>query len=106
RPSPAAARNFDKEVISYDWDLHIIGGIAGTRANNDPDDLEWQRWPVLTVYVGAGIDLRKVTVPKGVTIKSAPGRTDEAEKNAAAKKQITDFLKKHREAMKPVRAEP
>jgi hypothetical protein len=91
-PGPAVQHSFDKRAIPYNWELHVIGGIARTQANDNIEDLEWQKDPVLTIYVGGDIDLSKIQVPKGVTWRNAPGRSEEARNNKAARKLIAEFL--------------
>jgi hypothetical protein len=94
RPGPAVQQSFDKTAIPYNWDLHVIGGIARSRANDNIEDLEWQKDPVLTIYVGGDIDLSKIEIPKGVTWRGASGLSEEARQNEAARKRIADFLER------------
>ena len=92
RPGPAVQHAFDKTEIPYNWELHVIGGLARTQANDNIEDLEWQKDPVLTIYLGGDIDLGKIEVPKGVIWRGAPGQTEEARKNETARKMIAEFL--------------
>lgn len=87
RTGTGTATTFDKKPIAYDWSLHVIGGIASTRATEDPKDLEWQRWPVLTLHVGDGKELGKIRLPKNVTVHVQGG-------DAAAEKRIKTWLSK------------
>lgn len=50
RPGPVEQFWFDKKPITYNRELHVIGGIANSRSTDDIEDLEWQKDPVLTVY--------------------------------------------------------
>lgn len=94
RPGPIGQCPFsDKTPIPFDWELHVISGIAMSRATDDIEDLEWQKDPVLTVYIGENIDLNKLEIPAGVTLRSAAGKTDEAKRDQNAIKAINDFIK-------------
>jgi hypothetical protein len=92
RPGPGTAQSFDRTQFPCNWELHILGGIARTRATDDIEDLYWQKDPVLTVYIGGDIDLEKLEIPKGVTLRGAPGTTEAAMKNTDAQKKIAEFL--------------
>lgn len=94
RPGPVEQLSFDKKPIAYNWELHVIGGIAKSRATDDIDDLEWQKNPVLTIYIGGEITLDKIEIPKGVTLRSAVGKNEDAQQNEAALKAIQAFLDK------------
>jgi hypothetical protein len=94
RPGPIERRSFsDKTPIPFNWELHVISGIAMSRATDDIEDLEWQKDPVLTVYIGGNIDLNKLEIPDGVTLRSAEGKTDEAKRDQNAMKTINEFVK-------------
>ncbi len=97
RPGPASRANAYKEPDSHNWNLHVVGGISRTRATDDVEDFDWQKDPVLTVYVGGDIDLGKLEIPKGVTLRAAPGLSDEAKKDEAAQKKIEAFVE-HRKS--------
>lgn len=101
RPGPAESRKGDQKPISYNWNLHLVGGISRTRATDDIEDLDWQKDPVLTVYVGGDIDLDKLDIPEGVTLRTAPGQSDEAKKNEAVQKQIAKFMEQRKSEKKP-----
>ena len=96
RPGPAATQTVAKAPVPYDWELHVIGGIAAAKANDNPEDLEWQKDPVLTIHVTADLDLDQLTIPDGVTLRTAPGRSDEARANTAARERIAAFLAKRK----------
>ncbi len=101
RPGPASRTSFAKENIDFDWELHVIGGIARSRAVDNPDDLDWHKDPILTVHVTDRIDLSKLKLPKGVTLKTAPGKGDDAKKNAEASKKIAAFVERMKTEPKP-----
>jgi hypothetical protein len=92
RPGPADRQSFDKTSIPFNWEIHLIGGIAKSRATDDIEDLEWQRDPVLTIYVTEDIDLNKLEVPEGLTLRSAPPLRQDAEMNEDARKEIANFF--------------
>ncbi len=100
RPGPGVAQTFDRAEIPYHWDLHVISGIARTRAVDDVEDLEWQKDPVLTIYIAGDIDLAKIEIPKGVTLRGAPGTGPKDEKQSAAQKKITELLEARKKAAK------
>lgn len=99
RPGPADSRKGEK-AISYNWNLHLVGGISRTRATDDIEDLDWQKDPVLTIYIGGDIDLDKLEIPEGVTLRAAPGQSDEAKKDEAARKKIEAFVEQRKNAAK------
>lgn len=92
RPGPAERHSFKKVSIPFNWEVHLLSGIAKHKATDDIEDLEWQKDPVLTIYVGGDIDLDKIELPNGVTLRAAPAVNPEAEKNENAKRQIDKFL--------------
>jgi len=92
RPGPAERRSFDKTAISYNWELHILGGLARRLANDNVEDLEWPKDPVLTVSIGGDIDLEKLEIPEGVTLRAAPERGEEKTSSPAGWQRIADFL--------------
>lgn len=96
RPGPSD-RGKGEKAIPYNWNLHIVGGISRTRATDDVEDLDWQKDPVLTVYVGGDIDLDKLEIPDGVALRAAPGQSDEAKKDEAAWKKIEAIIE-HRKS--------
>ena len=94
RPGPIERRAIgDKTPIQFNWELHVISGIAAEKATDDIEDLEWQKDPVLTIYIGGDIDLDKLESPKGVTVRTAPGQSDEAKRDEATQKKIEAFVK-------------
>jgi len=96
-PGPVEQHSFhDKTPISYNWELHVIGGLAKSRATDDLEDLEWQKDPVMTVYIGGDIDLDKIEIPKHVTLRTAPGKSQEARMDDAARKRIETFVEQQK----------
>lgn len=97
RPGPIERRAIrDKSLIQFNWELHVIGGIARERATDDIEDLEWQKDPVLTIYIGGGIDLDKLEIPEDVTLRAASGQSEEAKKDEATQKKIEEFVKQRK----------
>ena len=93
RPGPGLQDSFDKTPIAFNWEVHILGGIASTRASDKTDDLYWYREPVLTVYVGGDIDLAKIEVPKGLTLRAVPDKDRNSKDDKVARQRIDEFLK-------------
>ena len=93
RPGLAERHSFhDKTPIPFNWEIHLIGGIAKSRATDEIEDLEWQRDPVLTIYVTGEIDLDTLEIPEGLTLRTAPPLSQDAKMNEAARKKIATFL--------------
>lgn len=94
RPGPVERSTLlDKTALAYNWELHVLSGIAMHRASDNIEDLEWQKDPVLTVYIGDAIDLSKIEIPDGVTLRSASGQNEEARKDHNGFKKINEFIK-------------
>jgi hypothetical protein len=89
RNGPASAQSFQQLVIPYNWQLHVVGGIAKAKAVDDVADLDWQKDPVLTIHLGDGIDLKSLELPAGVTL--AVRKEDEKQK---AQQELIDFVTK------------
>jgi hypothetical protein len=102
RPGPAKDRqSFDRKAVPFNWELHVVGGIARRMARNDTQDLYWHKNPVLTVHVGGDIDLSKVEAPKGLTWVTGKATTEKGKEDAALAKQIAEFVDaRNREAKK------
>jgi hypothetical protein len=96
RPGPADRHSFDKTPIPFNWEIHLIGGIAKSRATDDIEDLEWQRDPVLTIYVTDDIDLGTIEIPEGLTLRSAPPLSQDAKMNEDARKKIANFFEQRK----------
>ena len=95
RPGPGLRRSLDKKEIPYNWELHVIGGIAKSRATREKRDLYWFEDPVLTVHIDGDIDLEKLEIPKSVTVLDAP--SDKDKEHEAIQKKIADFVKNRKE---------
>lgn len=101
RAGPGVGHSFHNAEIPYNWELHVVGGIARMRANDNIEDLQWQKDPVLTIYVAGDIDLDQPEIPEKVTLRGAPDKNAEATQNAAGQKKIMEFLEvRKREAQK------
>jgi hypothetical protein len=59
RPGPGVRRSHDRKEIPDNWELHVIGGIAKTRATREKRDLYWFEDPSLTVHIDGEIDLHQ-----------------------------------------------
>ncbi len=75
RGGPAARTgsdpSFDRtQQVPFGWNLHLVGGIARHLTTLEQGDKIWRPHPVLSIYVGGDIDLRKMRVPPGVTMVS------------------------------------
>jgi hypothetical protein len=71
RPGPGTTTSFDrKQQISFDWNLHLVGGIARHLTTLEQGSKVWSTHPVLTIYVSKAIDLAKVEIPEGLTVTS------------------------------------
>lgn len=69
RPAPGEVKTFNGvKTIPYNWNLHIVGGIARHLSTLDQGSKVWSSSPTMTVCVGGGIDLEKIEIPKGVSI--------------------------------------
>ncbi len=69
RPAPGIVRSFNgARTMPFNWNLHIMGGIAGHMTTRDRGDRVWSKYPVLTAYVGGSIDLDEIKVPAGLTV--------------------------------------
>jgi hypothetical protein len=68
QPGPGET-NSHNPPIPYNWSLHVVGGIIGADLpKRDQGGKIWSRWATMTVCVGGDIDLRKIEIPKGVSI--------------------------------------
>jgi hypothetical protein len=90
RYGPTSQETFQKTVIPYNWQLHVVGGIAkAVKAVDDVKDLDWQTDPVLTIYVGDGLDLKSLEMPAGVTLAV---RKEDA--NQKGQQELIDYVQK------------
>jgi hypothetical protein len=95
RNGPATTKSFQGTVIPYKWQLHLVGGIAKVKAVDDVEDLDWQKDPVLTIYLGDGIDLKSLELPEGVRL--AVRKEDEKQKR---QQELIDYVAKWNEKQK------
>lgn len=70
RPGPGVAYSFNRvHTMPYDWNLHLIGGIARHMLTRDKGEWIWSKHPMMTVYIGGGnIELEKIAVPRQVRV--------------------------------------
>ena len=69
RPAPCEVKSFNRtKTIRYDWNLHILGGIAQVMTTLDQGSKIWSKYPTMTVCIGGDISLEKLEIPKGVSI--------------------------------------
>jgi hypothetical protein len=94
KPGPAVVKAFDKTEYVHHWQLRVLGGISKAFAKDDPEDLVWQKDPVLTIYLGGGIELNKLEFPKELTLRTTTAKGPEALQNAALQKEIADFVER------------
>jgi hypothetical protein len=74
QPGPGIARSFRGKTIPYDWNLHIIGGIARQHKKALPQaDKVWSESPTMAVCIGGDITLEKIEIPEGVSIIDLDG---------------------------------
>jgi hypothetical protein len=93
RNGPAVKRSFGENEIPYNWELHILSGIAAHGlASDKTDDLDRYREPVLTVFIGGDIDLDKIVVPEGVTLRTAAKPAREAKGEDREEERIAKFI--------------
>jgi|JI9StandDraft_1071089.scaffolds.fasta_scaffold14660_3 hypothetical protein len=95
RPGAADRRAFDKTLVPLNWEIHLLGGLAKSKATDGIENLDWQRDPVLTIYVTDEIDLDVIEIPKGVTLRSAPALHPDAKTNDETHSQIAKFIEHH-----------
>ena len=66
RPGPGETKSFHGKKITYDWLLHIEGGI--TRREEKGTNI-WDKHPTLSIFVGGGnVDLDALQIPEGVVV--------------------------------------
>lgn len=68
-PGPGIAHSFNAtKTIPYNWNLHIVGGIARHMTRLPLGDKIWSTFPTMVVCVGGDIALDKVEIPTGVSV--------------------------------------
>jgi len=95
RNGTGSAQTIQMLAIPYNWQLHVVGGIAKIKAVDDATDLDWQKDPVLTIHLGDGIDLKSLKFPEGVTL--AVRKEDEKQKG---QQELIDFVSRWNEKQK------
>jgi HEAT repeats len=72
RPDPGVTRSFDatRPPIKFDWELHVVGGIAASQFDSDKGELAWPKNPRLTIHVGPDFPLKRLSIPKEVKLVS------------------------------------
>jgi hypothetical protein len=68
RPGPALTTSFHEKKIDFDWDVHIVGGIAGHMSKLDQGEKVWNTSPMVTIYISERIPLEKLKIPDGVSV--------------------------------------
>ena len=69
RPGPGQTNTFNqKKAVDFNWELHLIGGIAATMRRLDRGENIWVSHPVLTIYVGDKIKLDQLKIPGNVRV--------------------------------------
>jgi hypothetical protein len=72
RPGPDAAGTLDqKETVPYDWNLHLMGGIAKAMVGRHGGPTPWDAWPTVTIRIGGNVALEKIEMAKGVKVMHA-----------------------------------
>jgi hypothetical protein len=67
-PGPAQTQTFDREPITYNWNLHIMGGISRHEPSREKGTSVFDKYPTITAFIGGNIELDKIRIPDGVTI--------------------------------------
>ncbi|QDU53246.1 HEAT repeat domain-containing protein [Gimesia panareensis] len=68
-PGPVEVGSLLKaKTVTYNWSLHLVGGIAKAVAEKSQEEGFWSKYPVLTVYVGDTIQLDQLKLPQGVKV--------------------------------------
>lgn len=84
RPGPGVTASFQGQEIPFNWNLHMIGGIARHLTTLPEGTKIWSTAPTLTVYVGGDLDPAKIQLPKGtpvVSVQNVKKRVREALKS-------------------------
>ena len=72
RPDAGVTNSFDatKPPIKFNWQLHVVTGIARSLTNSDKGDFVWPKHPRLTIHTAGDFDFSKLAVPKEVKLIS------------------------------------
>jgi hypothetical protein len=69
RPGPGKVNSFNnKQSFTFNWNLHLLGGISKSMAKEELGSNIWDPSPYLHVYVGDSIKLDEIEIPKGVEV--------------------------------------
>lgn len=69
RPSPGTVGTFQKDQkFVFNWQLHLLGGIAKHMSTRDLGHHAWNPNPELIVYVGGDIILQDINLPENVDV--------------------------------------
>jgi len=69
RPAPGKATSFQKKhTVTYNWNLHLLGGISKHMSTLELGNNVWDPNPHLNVYVGGPIKLEAIKIPSGVEV--------------------------------------
>lgn len=71
RPGPGEVSSFDgSRKMPFSWHLQMFGGVSKYLLSLEGGNKVWSDHPVLTIYTGGAIDLDKIEISKGVTLRS------------------------------------
>jgi hypothetical protein len=66
RPGTGETKSFRGKKVTYDWLLHIQGGIS--RQEEKGTNI-WDKHPTMSVFVGCdNVELEKIKIPEGVVV--------------------------------------
>lgn len=69
RPAPGRVSSFGGEQkFVFNWQLHLLGGIAEHMSRLDQGGNVWDPNPELIIYVGGDIILDRIEIPKSVEV--------------------------------------
>ena len=69
RPAPGRVSSFNGEQkFVFNWQLHLLGGIAKHMSTRDQGSNVWDPNPELTIYVGGDIVLNMIEIPQNVDV--------------------------------------
>ncbi|TWT65926.1 hypothetical protein Pla123a_48370 [Posidoniimonas polymericola] len=68
-PGPGETHSFNQErQVEFDWQLHLLGGIAKHMATLPLGSNVWDPNPYLHIYLGDGVELDALRIPAGVDV--------------------------------------
>ncbi len=69
RPAPGRVSSFDGEKkFVFNWQLHLLGGIAKHMSTRDQGSNVWDPNPEFTIHVGGDIVLDMIEIPENVEV--------------------------------------